>query len=219
MNLPSAQIAENPAANRPRGKRFKRVVTALLRVLLIFILWLSAYALYTIAQNNFHVVVPGLVYRSGQMDAEDLTRYIAKYGIKSILNLRGENPTTSWHQTEIATTAKLNVVHYDRSLGSGTELTLAQMDGLVTLLRNAPKPILIHCYGGADRSGLVSALYCFAIDGETAEQADRQLTIWYGHVPLIRPKVIAMDNSFWRYVTNQVSSIKPAGNMSADANH
>jgi protein tyrosine phosphatase (PTP) superfamily phosphohydrolase (DUF442 family) len=183
-----------------KSARWQRRILA---VLLFLEVTLSIYVVVTICHANFHVVVSGEVYRSGQMNAEQFTRAIQNYGIKSILNLRGENPMTDWHRVETATSAKLNVAHYDRSLGSGTPLTLEQMDDLVTLLRQAPKPILIHCYGGADRSGLVSALYCFAIDGEKPKQADKQLTIWYGHVPLIRPKVIAMDNSFWRYVSNR----------------
>ena len=168
----------------------------------------GVYWLYLLATDNLHPVIAGQIYRSGQMNGDHLARIIQEYGIKSVLNLRGENLTTRWHQAEMATTAKLNVTHYDRSLGSGTELTLAQLDDLVTLLRQAPKPILIHCNGGADRSGLVSAIYCYAIDGEPAEKADQQLTIWYGHIPLIRPRVIAMDNFFWRYVTNHEQQIK-----------
>ena len=166
------------------------------------ILALAGYISSDLIHDNLRVVAAGQAYRSGQMDAEEFTSVIEHYGIKSILNLRGENPTTSWHQAEIATAAKLNVVHYDRSLGSGRQMTLEQMDDLVNLLRQAPKPILIHCNGGADRSGLVSALYDFAIKGEKPADAEKELSIWNGHVRLIRPKVIAMDNSFWRYVTN-----------------
>jgi protein tyrosine/serine phosphatase len=191
-----------------RSRRFKHAALGIGLVLLIVTIVLSAYAICTIEQNNFHIVVAGQIYRSAQMNEEDLTHCINKYGIKSVLNLRGENLTTAWHQTEIATAAKLNVVHYDRSLGSGAPLTLEQMDDLVNLLRQAPKPILIHCLGGADRSGLVAALYCYTIDNEKPEQADKQLTMWYGHVSFIRPKVLAMDNSFWRYVSNDTHQIE-----------
>jgi undecaprenyl-diphosphatase len=169
------------------------------------LLVLAGYVSSDLIHQNLRVVVPGQAYRSGQMDAEQFTRAIEHYGIKSILNLRGENPGTAWHQAEIATAQKLHVVHYDRSLGSGTPLTLAQMDELVTLLRQASKPILIHCNGGADRSGLVSALYCFAIAGQPPGAADQELSLWNGHVPLIRPKVTAMDNSFRRYVSNHAA--------------
>ena len=212
MNSQNTSIGEKAAANQPAKKRLNRVAMGAASALLILVLSVGAYVLYEVAQNNFHTVVAGQVYRARQMNADNLANAISKYDIKSVLNLRGENPMAGWHQTEVATLAKLNVAHYDRSLGSGTELTLAQLDDLVTLLRQAPKPILIHCNGGADRSGLVSALYCYAIDGEPAEKAGRQLTIWYGHIPLIRPKVIAMDNSFWRYVTNNERQIQSPTN-------
>ncbi len=189
----------------PMNRRLPRIARVVELTLLLVVVSLSAYALYTIEDNNFHTVVPGQVYRSAQMNGKDLARCINKYGIKSVLNLRGENLTSDWHQAEIATAAKLNVIHYDRSLGSGTPLTLEQMNDLVTLLRQAPKPVLIHCYGGADRSGLVSALYRFAIEQQKPGAADKELSIWYGHVPLIRPKVTAMDDSFWRYVSNLVA--------------
>jgi protein tyrosine/serine phosphatase len=187
---------------------FKRLAKRIGILAALALLALGAYGLYLLATDNLHPVIAGQIYRSGQMNGEHLARIIQEYGIKSVLNLRGENPTTRWHQAEMATTAKLNVTHYDRSLGSGTPLTLEQMDDLVTLLREAPKPVLVHCNGGADRSALVSALYCFAIADEPADKADRQLTIWYGHIPLIRPKVIAMDNSFRCYVTNHEQQIQ-----------
>jgi undecaprenyl-diphosphatase len=172
------------------------------------ILALAGYISSDLIHDNLRVVAAGQAYRSGQMDAEGFTSVIEHYGIKSILNLRGENPTTSWHQAEIATAAKLNVVHYDRSLGSGTRLTLAQMDDLVTLLRQAPKPVLIHCNGGADRSALVAALYDFAIRGQPPAEANKEFSVWNGHVPFLRPKVTAMDDSFWRYVSNDTDQIK-----------
>lgn len=189
-------------------KRFIKTVNRSIRFgVLLATASLSAYAFYAIEQRNFHVVVPNQVYRSAQMTQEELAHCINRYGIKSILNLRGENLDASWYQNEIMTAERLNVVHYDCELGSGQQLTRQQLNDLVGLLRQAPKPVLIHCFGGADRSGLASALYCYAIDDEPPAKADRQLSIWYGHVPLIRPKVIAMDNSFWRYVSNDINQV------------
>ena len=183
---------------------------------LLIIFSMSGYVFYTIQHNNFHTVSPKQVYRSAQMNKAELTRYVEEYGIKSILNLRGENLASGWHHAELVTAAKLDVIHYDRSLGSGQKLTMEQMEELVTLLREAPKPVLIHCLGGADRSGLVSALYRFAIEGEKPGEADRELSIWYGHVPLIRPDVTAMDDSFWRYVSNRAAH--PTLNFQSEPN-
>jgi membrane-associated phospholipid phosphatase/protein tyrosine phosphatase (PTP) superfamily phosphohydrolase (DUF442 family) len=181
------------------------------------VLVLAGYVSSDLAHDNLRVIVAGQAYRSGQMDAEEFASVIEHYDIKSILNLRGENATMAWHKAEIEIATKLNVIHYDRSLGSGDPLTLEQMDDLVTLLRQAPKPILIHCLGGADRSGLVSALYDFAIFDQNAADAVKELSIWNGHVPLIRPKVTAMDDSFWYYVSNHLARKEPDTNSKTSA--
>ena len=95
MNLPT----------KPSGK-FARWGRRALAAPLILTVALSIYVVATIYRANFHVVVNGEAYRSGQMNAGELTHTIQKYGIKSVLNLRGENLATKWHQTEIATAAK-----------------------------------------------------------------------------------------------------------------
>lgn len=46
----------------------------------------------------------------------------------------------------------------------------------------APKPLLIHCESGADRSGLAAALYLAAISGAGEEVAEEQLGLKYGHI-------------------------------------
>ena len=73
---------------------------------------------------------------------------------------------------------------------------------LVKILKEVEKPILIHCEGGADRTSLASALYRYAILKQSKEEAIEELSFIYGHIPLIRPKVIAMDRSFNNYIKN-----------------
>jgi hypothetical protein len=51
--------------------------------------------------------------------------------------------------------------------------------------------------------GEVSALYCLTLKGETPAQADRELSVWYGHIPLTG--TIAMDYSYWHYVSNHLA--------------
>lgn len=186
----------------------KKRLRWLIIISLICAATIAVYSAYVVGTANFHVVLNGSVYRSGQMDARHLASAIEKHGIKSILNLRGENSTADWYLAEMKRAASLNVVHHDRKLSSGREVTLEEMDELVALLRGMPKPLLIHCEGGADRSGLTSALYLFAVEKQKPEEAVGELSIWYGHVPLIRPKVLAMDRSFWRYVINHPPQVE-----------
>jgi len=199
------QSSQTSTAN---SRIWKRVVRGVIVVLVFAVLLLAGYVFYTIKNSNFHVLVSGRAYRSAQMTESELARCIEKYQIKSILNLRGENRSTDWYHDEIAAAVRMEVIHYDEQLTSGRELSVKQMDDLIALLRHAPKPILIHCEAGADRTGLVSALYCFALEGQSAEDSAGQLSIWYGHAPIIRPAVCAMDRSFAQYVTDRSNHVR-----------
>ena len=99
------------------------------------------------------------------------------------------------------------MAHYDFALSASQQLDEAQMESIVAALATAPKPILIHCKNGADRSGLVGALYLYTQEGRTAEVADRELTIFCGHFPhLFWRDTIAMDDSFERFTHTHAQS-------------
>jgi len=181
----------------------KALLLRILTALAVLIGALLAYTGYTIFYNaNFRTIVSGEAYRSGQMDAAQLSRVIQEYGVKSIINLRGTD-APALYQGERETAKRLGVQHHDFSLSATNEITVSQMDDVIRTLREAPKPVLIHCQAGSDRTGLVAALYCLTLKGETPAQADRELSIWYGHISL--SKTIAMDHSYWHYVSNHLA--------------
>jgi protein tyrosine/serine phosphatase len=74
---------------------------------------------------------------------------------------------------------------------------------ILAILRQTPKPLVIHCRSGADRAGLIAALYLVAMEGQRAETAVQQLSLFYGHVPYLWSRSGAMERSFWRYVSLQ----------------
>ena len=76
----------------------------------------------------------------------------------------------------------------------------ARSPQILAIVHDAPKPLLIHCKSGADRAGLVSALYQYALAGAPAAEADRQLSLAYGHFPYLTSRSGAMDDSFWAFV-------------------
>jgi len=149
-------------------------------------------------QGNFHAVTPGEAYRSAQLDRDELEYYIKKHNIKSILNLRGENPNASWYMEELRVSIERNVTHYDISLSASREPTNADVQRLIEIFKHAPRPILIHCQAGADRSGLVAAMWKVIVDREPKSEAEKQISILYGHIPI--GKTSAMDHFFenWR---------------------
>jgi|JI8StandDraft_2_1071088.scaffolds.fasta_scaffold17309_4 protein tyrosine/serine phosphatase len=155
----------------------------------IFQLGASALAILTLyvgsfyLSDNYHEVIPDKLYRSGQLEPGELTEVVQKYGIKSVLNLRGDNTGTDWYDNEVAEAKAANVKHLNFRMSAKRGLTYGQTTELIAVMRNAPKPLLIHCQGGADRSGLASALYMSAINQSEESEADSQLSLVYGHFP------------------------------------
>ncbi|MFS8056556.1 tyrosine-protein phosphatase [Rhizobium sp. BR 317] len=132
--------------------------------------------------DNFHVVIPGELYRSAPLSSSALETYVRDNGIRTIINLRGENKKRAWYAHEIETARRLGIEHIDFKMSASKILTPDRADQLVSILRSAPKPILIHCQSGADRTGLVAVIYSREIAGIDQKTAARQLSIVYGHI-------------------------------------
>jgi protein tyrosine/serine phosphatase len=151
-------------------------------------------------EGNLHAVSDGILYRSAQLSKSEIKAAVREYAIKSVLNLRGANAGSPWYDNEVAESRALGLVHYDYGLSAKRFVTHRQIADILDILRKAPKPLLIHCKSGADRAGLVAALYRFALAGASAEEADRELSLVYGHFPYLMSRSVAMDDSFWAFV-------------------
>jgi protein tyrosine/serine phosphatase len=154
----------------------------------------AAYYLIIFGNGNFHAVTPGEAYRCAQPDYGRLEYYLNTYGIRSIINLRGRNPGDKWYRDEIKFSAANGIKHYDIALSASAEPTARQMHELLEIFRTAPRPVLIHCMSGSDRSGLVSAMWKVAVDGQPRSVADEQLSIRFGHIPV--GSTTSMDRAF-----------------------
>ena len=54
----------------------------------------GSWAGYLRLSGNFHAVEEGVIYRSAQLSGDDFQNRIRTYGIRTIINLRGENSGT-----------------------------------------------------------------------------------------------------------------------------
>jgi len=138
---------------------------------------------YVAEQGNFHPITAGEAYRSAQLDQDELEYYIRKFGIRSIINVRGKKTGESWYMEEVKTCRNLGVRHYDLKLSPKKAPSPRRIQELLRLFRIAPRPVLIHCKAGADRAGLAAALWKMVIDGAPQSVARRHLGIRYGHIP------------------------------------
>jgi protein tyrosine/serine phosphatase len=151
--------------------------------------------------GNFHEVVAGEVYRSNQVTPDALATYKAEHDIRSVLNLRGAEPGAEWYDDEIAASAALGLTHVDFHMSGNVELSDADAAKLIALMRTMPKPLLVHCLRGSDRTGLAMALYLGAIRRMDMADAGAQLSLRFGHfsVPYLST-TYPMDVSWNRLV-------------------
>ncbi len=155
--------------------------------------------------GNVHVVQQGLVLRSAQPTGARLDAIAHRYAIRSVLNLRGDNAGKPWYEEEMRASRADGLVHVDYALSAEHDVTPTQMDELLRIVAAAPKPLLIHCNAGADRTGLVSALYQVS-RGVPAAQAATQLSLRYGHFPWLWSRTGAMDRSFAVFLERRAAS-------------
>jgi protein tyrosine/serine phosphatase len=149
--------------------------------------------------GNFHTVVAGQLYRSAQLSPSALESYIRDYGIRTVVNLRGPQPGASWYDGEKRITGSLGVRQVDFWMSATRDFTPDQASALLAAMKAAPKPILVHCRDGADRTGLVSVLYANKVAGVSADEAAKQLSPYYGHFGIpVFSATVAMDLSWDR---------------------
>jgi undecaprenyl-diphosphatase len=123
-------------------------------------------------RDNFAAVLPGRVYRSGQLSADALERYIRQYGLRSIINLRGSNPEFPWYRDERDIAQGCAVRHYDIGLDSRYPY-VEELREVIETLETCPKPVLCHCGSGVDRTGTVAAVAVLLDEAGALTEAEK----------------------------------------------
>jgi len=176
-------------------KYFKRAIKYILAPLILIAILIF---IYMYIYGNFHKI-DNNAYRSAQLFFFNMPYYIEKYNIKSIINLRGGQG--KWfYKYETKISKEYNITHYDYNLSPTKMLSLNDMNKLVNIIKKAPKPILIHCKAGADRTSLVTALYLY--NKHKYKKAEEAFSIKYLHFPWFGSKTNMMDESFKLYKKN-----------------
>jgi protein tyrosine/serine phosphatase len=130
------------------------------------------------ACTGFRTVSAG-VYRSGQPTEDQLARTIVSHDLRAVVCLRG-------HGDETASSARA-------AQGAGIEFWNVPMSAtrppspetLLALWRvaaEAPRPLLLHCRAGVDRTGLASAIVVLHDTGDLTAARGQLALVPNGHL-------------------------------------
>jgi protein tyrosine/serine phosphatase len=193
-------VSEKIAGTTARMRQLcRRAAMAAGAAVLAVVLGMGSWAAYLQATGNVHVVIPGRLYRSAELGERGFERVIGEFHIRTVINLRGANPGKTWYAHELDAARAMGVRHIDLAMSASHVPPAEKLARIRAVLATAPTPILIHCQGGADRSGLVAALYELWIAKRPAAEAGEQISFRYGHFPWLGSRTIAMDEA-WRRV-------------------
>lgn len=161
----------------------RRLLRGLWIALITIGIVIGALSYVGVFDGNVRVVEPGRVYRSGQLVGSQLVDTLKTNHIRSVVNLRGHLPEDARLRNEWAVCRQMGIAHVDVSMSAGKLPRPQEVRRLLIALETLPRPILIHCAGGADRTGLACTLYVNIYNGVPLDKAQsNQLTWRYGHL-------------------------------------
>lgn len=148
-------------------------------------LWAGWWLWNVLAGPNLHVVLPGQIYRGSQPTPASLEALVRRYGIRTVVNLRGCCETNRWYLRQARAVQRLGIGQEDVSFSATRLPSKDELRVLIDVLDRAERPLFLHCRHGADRTGLAAAV-ALLLDGTPYDEARPQLSLRYGHVPFGR---------------------------------
>ena len=137
------------------------------------------HAVFRTVWDNFHVVIPGRLYRCNHPTPARLAALTRRHHLKTLVNLRGHRRCGSDALSRDAA-ARLGLVHIDMAFESRGAPHRERILRFHDIYRAMAFPALMHCKSGADRTGLAAGL-AILFEGGTAAEAMRHLSWRYGH--------------------------------------
>ncbi len=150
------------------------------------------------APHGFRLVSPGL-YRSAQPSLENIG-WLSGFGVATLLDLR--DPITAALERRAAARAGIGVESVPMS--GAWAPTFAELDRALAVLTDpaTPRPILVHCLHGQDRTGVVIAAYRVIVEGVSPAQAAAEAQ-GFGCCHLVTRDLLGLLERYRRHVRRQ----------------
>ena len=156
---------------------------------------LADHAVFRVLWGNLAEVVPGRLYRSNHPTPARLAAAKRRYGLRTLINLRGHRQCGSDALSREAAAA-LGLTHVDMAFESRGAPHRDRILRFADIYRALDAPALMHCKSGADRAGLAAGL-AILFEGGGSREALAQLSWRFGHWSRSRTGVL--DAFFIRY--------------------
>lgn len=121
---------------------------------------------------NFHYVDHG-IYRSGILTKENLSE-LQNFGIRSIISMK-TNPQEVKEEREYAKANGMAFVHIPIFILYFGDYEKNKFWQVYKAMRTLPKPVLVHCSRGSDRTGIIIAMHRILDDGWSFNKARREM--------------------------------------------
>ena len=128
-------------------------------------------------------------YRSNQPFPWQILADKNKRGIKTIINLRGVRNCSSFF-LEKETCEEHNIKLINFPVTSRAAPKVETILGAKKLFNEIEYPVIMHCKSGADRAGLMSALYLILHKNAPVDEAKKQLSFKYLHLKYAKTGIL-----------------------------
>jgi hypothetical protein len=134
-------------------------------------------------------VVPGRFYRSGQMTAEGFADAVARFHIRTIINVQDDVPDPNidrdyWSgrtvkESDLCARLGVHFVQISPDLISRRRIPEGRPEAIDKFLAvmddEANYPVLLHCRAGLHRTGLLAAVYRMEYQGWSPAEAHHEM--------------------------------------------
>lgn len=175
-NQNATDSAAEPALT-PRMRRLRNWLIAILAVAAAVLVF-DEFIKYRLIAKRWGVVVEGKLYRSGQVSKWVLEDKLNEHNIQVVIDLNGIEADDEHQEAEIATVARLGLEHHRFKLhGDGTG-DIRNYANAIEVIHNSVqegRAVLVHCSGGAQRTGGVVSTYRMLVRGESPQDCYNKL--------------------------------------------
>jgi protein tyrosine/serine phosphatase len=119
-----------------------------------------------------------ILIRAPQPDADDLQDLHAEFGVRTVLNIRGDRAgeAVDWYEEERRGVEAIGAQWRHMKISGTRAPSPEQVSEFFDLVEDPDAwPILVHCQGGIHRTGLLSALYRIQYQGWSGEDAVEEM--------------------------------------------